>query len=110
MSSHGFISRSLVAGLAAAALAASSAAAGPPLDPIVHVSSQEQQVLASRGQGAPEPVSRPVTHVVVPQAQSAGDSGFDWGDAGIGAGIAGGVMLLFGSAGLAQRRGIHFAR
>jgi hypothetical protein len=97
MTSHRFITRTLTTGLVGAALAASSAVAGPPLDPITpQMTPQEQQVIASRGQGAPYPaVHVPVTHVA-PKAQSADGSGFDVGDAAIGAGIAGGLLLVVG--------------
>ena len=110
MTSHRFITRTLTTGLVGAAIAASSAVAGPPLDPITpHMTPQEQQVIASRGQGAPAPVRGPVTHVATPKASSA-DNGFDWGDAAIGAGVAGGLMLLsIGGFGVAQGR-LHVAR
>jgi hypothetical protein len=111
MTSHRFITRTLTTGLVGAAIAASSAVAGPPQDPIQPQmrTAQEQQVLASRGQGAPDPVRGPVTHVA-PKAQSADGSGFDWGDAAIGAGVAGGLMLLsIGGFGVAQGR-LHVAR
>lgn len=107
MSSHRFITRSVTTGLAAAAFAASSAMAGPPLDPITPITPQEQQVLASRGQGAPSPIRGPVTHVtrVEPTVQAASGSDLNWGDAGIGAGVVGGLMLVaFGSAGLVHQR------
>lgn len=107
MSSHRFITRSVTTGLAAAAFAASAALAGPPLDPITPITPQEQQVLASRGQGAPSPIRGPVTHVtrVEPTVQAASGSDLNWGDAGIGAGVVGGLMLVaFGSAGLVHQR------
>jgi hypothetical protein len=106
MTSHRFITRTLTTGLVGAALAASTAVAGPPLDPITpHMTAQEQQVIASRGQGAPEPVVVPVSHVA-PKAQSSDDSGFDVGDAAIGAGIAGGLLLIvgIGAVGVTHRR------
>ena len=106
MSSHRLITKSVCAGLAAAAIAAPAAVAGPPLDPITHITPQEQQVLASRGQGAPEPVTVPV----VTKAKPVDSSGFDVGDAGIGAGVAAGLMLLgLGSAGLARKRYVGVA-
>jgi len=110
MTSHRFITRTLTTGLVGAAIAASSAVAGPPLDPITTpLTPQEQQVLASHGQGAPDPVRGPVTHVA-PKAQSADDNGFDWGDAAIGAGVVGGLMLVsIGGFGVVQGR-LHFAR
>jgi hypothetical protein len=108
MSSHRFISRSLVTGLVAASFAASASAMGPSQEPI-RISQQERQVVASRGQGTPTPIRGPVTHVE-PTAQPAGGSDFEWGDAGIGAGVAGGLMLVaFGSAGLVHRRRIGVA-
>jgi len=107
MSSHRLITRSVCTGLAAAAIAAPAALAGPPLDPITHITPQEQQVLASRGQGAPEPVT---ARVVVTKAEPVDGSGFDVGDAGIGAGVAAGLMLLgLGSAGLARKRSVGVA-
>jgi hypothetical protein len=110
MTSHRFITRTLTTGLVGAAIAASSAVAGPPLDPITpHLTPQEQQVLASRGQGAPTPTRGPVTHVA-PKAQSSDDSGFDVGDAAIGAGVAVGLMVIsIGGFGVAQGR-LRFAR
>ena len=113
MTSHRFITRTLTTGLVGAAIAASSAVAGPPQDPTpLPLTPQEQQVLqvlASRGQGAPDPIRGPVTHVA-PKAQSADDSGFDVGDAAIGAAVAGGLLLVgLGSAGVAKGR-LHFAR
>lgn len=114
MSPHRFITKSLVAGLAAVALAAPVAsAAGPaPRSPLTHeqqqpapaVTSQERQVLASRGQGSPEQAPKPTPPVV------SSDSGFDWGSAAIGAGIAGGVTLLVVAGfGLAERRPVRVA-
>ena len=106
MTSHRFINRTLTTGLVGAALAASTAVAGPPLDPITpHMTPQEQQIIASRGQGAPEPIVVPVTHVA-PKAQSSDDSGFNVGDAAIGAGIAGGLLLVvgLGAVGVAHKR------
>ena len=108
MTSYRFITRTLTTGLVGAALAASSAVAGPPLDPITpQMSPQEQQVIASRGQGAPAPHG-PVTHVIAP-AQSADNSGFDVGDAAIGAGIAGLLVVAVGGIGVAQKKRTHFA-
>ena len=109
MTSHRFITRTLTTGLVGAALAASTAVAGPPLDPITpHLTPQEQQVLASRGQGAPDPVRGPVTHVA-PAAKPADDSGFDLGDAAIGAGVAGLLIVAVGSVGVATKKRPHFA-
>jgi hypothetical protein len=110
MTSHRFITRTLTTGLVGAAIAASSAVAGPPQDPTpLPLTPQEQQFLASHGQGAPDPIREPVTHVA-PKAQSADDSGFDVGDAAIGAAVAGGLLLVgLGSAGVAKGR-LHFAR
>jgi hypothetical protein len=96
MTSHRFITRTLTTGLVGAALAASSAVAGPPLDPITpQMTPQEQQAIASRGQGAPNPIRGPVTYVA-PKAQSTDAGGFDVGDAAIGAGIAGSLLLVVG--------------
>ena len=109
MTSHRFITRTLTTGLVGAALAASTAVAGPPRDPITpNLTPQEQQVLASRGQGAPDPVRGPVTHVA-PQAQPSDDNGFDVGDAAIGAGIAGLLVVAVGGIGVAQKKRTHFA-
>jgi hypothetical protein len=107
MSSQRLITRSVTTGLAAAAFAASSALAGPPKDPVSPITPQEQQVIASRGQSAPSPIRGPVTRVthVEPTVQAASGSDFNWGDAGIGAGVVGGLMLVaFGSAGLVHQR------
>jgi hypothetical protein len=56
-------------------------------------------VLASRGVGAPTPrvevVRVPGPTVVVEADES---SGFDWGSAGIGAGVAAAIVLLAGAA------------
>jgi hypothetical protein len=113
MSSHRFITRSVTTALAATAFAASSALAGPPMDPITPpISPQEQQVIASRGQSAPTPIRGPVTHVthVEPTVQAASGSDFNWGDAGLGAGVVGGLLLVaFGSAGLVNQRRTHIA-
>jgi hypothetical protein len=106
MTSNRFITRTLTTGLVGAALAASTAVAGPPLDPITpHTTPQEQQVIASGGQGALDPIRGPVTKVA-PKATSSNDSGFDVGDAAIGAGIAGGLMLVvgLGAVGLSHKR------
>jgi len=106
MTSHRFITRTLTTGLVGAALVASTAVAGPPLDPITpHMTPQEQQVIASRGQGAPDPIRGPVTYVA-PKAQSSDDGGFDVGDAAIGAGIAGGLLLVvgLGAVGVTHKR------
>ena len=109
MSSHRFITKSVSTGLAVAAITASAAVAVPPRDVGTQLTAQEQHVIASRGQSAPTPIRGPVTHVE-PAAQVANDTGFDWGDAGIGAGIAGGLMLVgFGSVGLAHRRSMGLA-
>jgi hypothetical protein len=72
-----------------------------------HMSPQEQQIIASRGQGAPTPHGL-ATHVIAP-AQSADNSGFDVGDAAIGAGIAGLLVVAVGGIGVAQKKRTHFA-
>jgi hypothetical protein len=98
MTSHRLITRSLTIGLAATALGAPFASAAD-----VSLTPQERQVLASRGQGAPEP-SAPVVRVA-----KASDDGFDWGSAGIGA--AGALTLAaLGAFGLAGNRRIRVAR
>jgi hypothetical protein len=104
MSSHRFITKSVSTGLAVAAITASAAVAVPPRDAGTSLTSQEQQVIASRGQGAPVPSKAPVVATVK------SNDGFDLGVAGIGAGIAGGLMLVgFGSVGLAHRRSMGLA-
>jgi hypothetical protein len=109
MSSHRRITKSLTIGLAAAALGASSALAVPPLDPIVPMTAQEQQVVASRGQGAPVP--EPVVSTE-PQVTVTDDGGLDWGSAIIGAGAVGGLSILVavGAFGLADHRRVRIAR
>ena len=108
MFSHRLITKSLTIGLAASALGASSAPAGPPLQPIM--TPQEQQVIASRGQGAPAP---DVVSSTAPQAGDTGE-GFDWGSAaiGAGAGAVGGVSILvaLGAFGLSDGRRVRVAR
>ena len=108
MFSHHRITKSLTIGLAAAAVAAPSALAGPPQEPIVPMTAQEQQVIASRGQGSPVP--DPVVSTE-PQVAAA-DDGFDWGSAAIGAGAAGGLAILVavGALGLADHRRVRIAR
>ena len=61
---------------------------------------QEQQVLASRGQGAPDVRSQPAPVVV------AADPGFDWTAAALGAGggIAIATLAAFGVGAAGQRR------
>jgi hypothetical protein len=109
MSSQRFITRTVSTALAVVAVGASAAVAVPPRDVGTPLTAQEQQVIASRGQSAPTPIRGPVTHVE-PTAQATSGSDFDWGDAGIGAGIAGGLMLVaFGSVGLAHKRGMGVA-
>jgi hypothetical protein len=67
---------------------------------------QEAQVLASRGVGAPAPAS----HTGAPRAQAT-DAGFDWGSAGIGAAVAGGLIVVAaGGLGAAHRSRIRLAR
>jgi hypothetical protein len=109
MSSHRLITKSLTIGLAAAALGAPSALAALPLDAIVPMTEQEQQVIASRGQGAPVP--DPVVSAE-PQAKATDGGGFDWGSAVIGAGAVGAVSILVavGAFGLADHRRVRVAR
>jgi hypothetical protein len=79
-------SRIAVALTALALTAPAAAQARPALDPAGKpVSEQEQQVLASRGQGAPEVAQQ------APQVVSV-DSGFDWASAALGAG--GGLAIV----------------
>ena len=76
--SHRF-TRLVTAGLVAGALAAPAASARPaPLDPVVI-----------------EPDPAPVVQRV--------DDGFDWASAAIGAGTAGGLILLIGAGGTTYR-------
>jgi hypothetical protein len=73
------ITRLVAAGLIAGALAAPAASARPaPLDPVVI-----------------EPAPAPVVQSV--------DDGFDWASAAIGAGTAGGLILLIGAGGTTYR-------
>jgi hypothetical protein len=111
VSSHRLITKSLTIALAAGALASPVALAGPPLDPITtQMTPQEQQVIASRGQGAPEPVPAPVSHAV-PQVRSTHRHAFDLGSAVIGAGIAAGLTAIaLGAFGAAGRRRVRVAR
>ena len=72
------ITRLVTAGLVAGALAAPAASARPaPIDPVVI-----------------EPDPAPVVQV---------DAGFDWASAAIGAGAAGGLLLLIGAGGTTIR-------
>jgi hypothetical protein len=108
MTSHRLITKSLTIGLATTALGAPFAAAGPPAD--IHLTAQERQVLASRGQGAPLGQQIPGAQVKAPV--STNDGGFDWGSAAIGAGAAGGLSLIVGIGvlGLADNRRVRVAR
>jgi hypothetical protein len=66
-----------------------------------NLSREEQQVLASRGIGAPTP---PVLEVGDPAAGAPSSrDGFDWGSAGLGAGAVGGLIALAGGLGLVRR-------
>lgn len=76
MSSHRLAVRPLAVALAALALASPTAMAAP-IDSL-----SEEQVLASRGTGAP---SEPAAAVSDSPRAEAPDSGFDWGSAAIGA-------------------------
>jgi len=114
VSSHRLITKSVTIALAAGALAAPVAGARPPVDPLhispVHISAAEEQVIASRGQGAPEPAPAPVSHAV-PQVRSTHRHEFDLGSAVIGAGIAAGLTAIaLGAFGAAGRRRVHVAR
>jgi hypothetical protein len=112
VSSHRLITKSLTIALAAGALASPVALAGPPLDPITTqmTPQEERQVIASRGQGAPEPVPVPVSHAA-PQVRSTHGHTFDLGSAAVGAGIAAGLMAIaLGALGAAGRRRVRVAR
>ena len=105
MTSRRLITKSLTIGLAAMALGAPFAAARPA---DIQLTPQERQVLASRGQGAPQPIDVPTP---VAGVASAGDDGFDWAAAGIGAGAAGAVTLVaLGAFGLAGNRRVRVVR
>jgi hypothetical protein len=78
------ITRLAAAGLIAGALAAPAASARPVADPPI-----------SNGRG-------PVVIEPVPVVPSV-DNGFDWASAAIGAGTAGGLILLIGVAGTTYR-------
>jgi hypothetical protein len=109
VSSHRLITKSLTIALAAGALASPPAGARPPVDPL-RISPAEEQVIASRGQGAPEPVPAPVSHAV-PQVRSTHRHAFDLGSAVLGAGIAAGLTAIaFGAFGAAGRRHVRVAR
>jgi hypothetical protein len=104
MTFHRSTRRALALSLALPVLAAPAAVA-QPLDSGPYPTHTEQQVLASRGLGAPTSV-----RAAVPPVRSAND-GFDWGDAGIGAAAAGGLVLVgIGGLGLASRTRIRLAR
>ena len=92
--------KSLVSGIAAAALAAPTAIAVPIQDPSVHLTAQEQQAIAARGQGAPIVSAQPIV-------QPSDDSGFEWRDAGAGAGL---VLVAVGSLAVARRRRFSVVR
>jgi hypothetical protein len=127
---HLRLAPSLAAAAAALALAAPSTGQAkpiPPDDPTVYIqppelapveeqsaarsgstglNEQEAQVLASRGVGAPAPA----THTSAPRAESA-TSGFDWGSAGIGAAVSGGLILVAaGGLGATHRVRFRLAR
>ena len=78
------VSRLLTAGLIAGALAAPAASARPVSDPPI-----------SNGSG-------PVVIKPAPVVPSV-DDGFDWTSAAIGAGAAGGLILLIGAGGTTYR-------
>ena len=91
------LARPLAAAITALALAAPSAMA---------LTNQEEQVLASRGVGAPYPAIQ----IGAPRTDST-DTGFDWSSAGIGAGAAAGLILVAaGGFGATQRTRFRVAR
>ena len=80
------ITRLVTAGLIAGALAAPAASARPVTDPPIDNGSGPVFI---------EPAPAPVVSSV--------DDGFDWASAAIGAGAAGGLVLLLGAGGITYR-------
>ena len=97
MSSHRFITRSVTTGLAAAASRRRRLCRGaaPGADTPIIAPGAAGHRLPRAGRADPDPRAG---HPRQPPAQSADNgSDFDWGDAGIGAGVAGLVLIAFGS-------------
>jgi hypothetical protein len=88
--------RSIALATVTLALAAPVALASPTIGAVQHLSEEEAQVLASRGQSAPAPETRPARTV-------AASGGFEWGTAGLGA-AASAALLLFGATGVSVTR------
>lgn len=86
-----FAKRSLGLAVAAAMLAAPVAHASPMLEP-------------GSGDASPLPDPRP------PSVTTTIDQGFDWGSAAIGAGSAGALLVLIGTAGYASHGRRHRTR
>jgi hypothetical protein len=81
------ITRITAVALATAAVAAPAAHARPATDPPLDQGNASQIAI--------EPEPAPVVQSV--------DDGFDWGSAAIGAGAAGGLILLIGGSGVSYR-------
>ena len=108
MNAHLHLRRSLA--LARGALAIASAPApAMPTDQAVGLTTEEQQVLASRGVG---PITPAVDSARVAPPQQSADAGFAWGSAAIGAGGAAGLIALvsLGTPALAARLRLRTAR
>ena len=88
--------RSIALATVTLALAAPVASASTAIGPVQHLSEEEAQVLASRGQSAPAPEPRPARTV-------AASDGFEWGTVGLGA-AASAALLLFGATGVTVTR------
>ena len=100
--------RSLTLALGALAIASAPAPA-MPTDQAVGLTTEEQQVLASRGVG---PITPAVDSARVAPPQRSADAGFEWGSAAIGAGGAAGLIALvsLGTPALAARLRLRTAR
>jgi hypothetical protein len=86
---HRRFQQSLAAALAAVALAAPSALATPAYNyHATEGTTLEEQVLGSRGVGAPRSLDQ------IPPAVQTTDAGFDWGAAALGAAAAAGIIAL----------------
>jgi hypothetical protein len=90
MKLHRRFHQSLAAALAALALATPSALAQPAHDAGAPKLTPEQ-VVNSRGVGAPRPLES--TRLAAPAVQAT-DAGFDWGAAAVGAAAAAGIIAL----------------
>ena len=90
MKSQLHLRRSLALALGALAIASAPAPA-VPVDRAAGLTSQERQVLASRGGG---PIAPAMDSTRVAPSQRSADAGFAWGSAAIGAGGAAGLIAL----------------